>query len=208
MFGSRVLGNLSHQANYLGDHAQAIKLARAAVEGAKGRATPRAMANYWAMEARALSNAGNRTEAGRAMNEAERNFERADTAEDPAWLSYFDDAELMGEFCHCFRDLKMRREAVVHAQRAVDSTDPVYARTLGFCRMVLAQSQLLNGELEAAVTTASLAVDGGDSLQSSRFQRYVTDFQQEVNVHAGNPAVAAFNETVRDAMARFDEEDE
>jgi hypothetical protein len=67
---------------------------------------------------------------------------------------------------------------------------------------------LLNGELEAAVTTASLAVDGGDSLQSSRFQRYVTDFQQEVNVHAGNPVVAAFNETVRDAMARFDEEDE
>ncbi|MFH9987173.1 sporulation protein [Streptomyces luteogriseus] len=208
MFGSRVLGNLSHQANYLGNHAQAIKLARAAVEGAKGRATPRAMANYWAMEARALSNAGNRTEAGRAMNEAERNLERADTAGDPAWLSYFDDAELMGEFCHCFRDLKMRREAVVHAQRAVDSTDPMYARTLGFCRMVLAQSQLLNGELEAAVTTASLAVDGGDSLQSSRFQRYVTDFQQEVNVHAGNPAVVAFNETVRDAMARFDEEDE
>jgi tetratricopeptide (TPR) repeat protein len=166
------------------------------------------MANYWAMEARALSNAGNRTEAGRAMNEAERNFERADTAEDPAWLAYFDDAELMGEFCHCFRDLKMRREAVVHAQRAVDSTDPMYARTLGFCRMVLAQSQLLNGELEAAVTTASLAVDGGDSLQSSRFQRYVTDFQQEVNVHASNPAVAAFNETVRDAMARFDDEDE
>ncbi|MFF5649561.1 hypothetical protein ACFY8N_14145 [Streptomyces collinus] len=96
----------------------------------------------------------------------------------------------------------------MHAQHAVDSTDPMYARTLGFCRMVLAQSQLLNGELEAVVTTASLAVDGGDSLQSSRFQRYVTDFQQEVNVHASNPAVAAFSETVRDAMARFDDEDE
>ncbi|MEU1519572.1 sporulation protein [Streptomyces sp. NPDC005811] len=206
MFGARILGNLSHQANYLGNHPQAIQLARAAVEGAKGRATPRAMANYSAMEARALSNAGDRIAATRAMNEAARHFEQADTTEDPAWLAYFDEAELMGELCHCFRDLKMRREAVDQAQRAVDSTDPKYARTLGFCRMVLAQSQLLNGELEAAVTTASLAVEGGDSLQSSRFQRYVTDFQHEIGAHATSPAVAAFNEKVRDAFARLDDE--
>ncbi|MEV7200518.1 sporulation protein [Streptomyces griseoluteus] len=208
MFGSRVLGNLSHQANYLGNRTQAIQLARAAVVGAKDRATPRAMANYWAMEARALSNAGDRAGAAEAMNQAERHFERADSADDPAWLSYFDDAELLGEFCHCFRDLKMRRESVEHAQRAVDSTDPQYARTLGFCRMVLAQSQLLNGELEAAVTTASLAVDGGDSLQSSRFQRYVTDFQAEVSAHATHPTVVPFNEQVSEALARLDDEDE
>ncbi|WP_326752732.1 sporulation protein [Streptomyces hirsutus] len=207
MFGARILGNLSHQANYLGNHTQAIQLARAAVEGAKGRATPRAMANYSAMEARALSNAGDGMAAGRAMKEAERHFEHADTTEDPPWLSYFDEAELMGELCHCFRDLKMRREAVEQAQRAVDSTDPKYARTLGFCRMVLAQSQLLNGELEAAVQTASLAVDGGDSLQSNRFQRYVTDFQTEVSGHAGNPVVAAFNDQVRDALARLDDDE-
>ncbi|MFF3845648.1 sporulation protein [Streptomyces sp. NPDC002328] len=207
MFGARILGNLSHQANYLGNHTQAIQLARAAVEGAKGRATPRAMANYSAMEARALSNAGDRIGATRAMNEAARHFEQADTAEDPAWLAYFDEAELMGELCHCFRDLKMRREAVEQAQRAVDSTDPKYARTLGFCRMVLAQSQLLNGELEAAVTTASLAVEGGDSLQSSRFQRYVTDFQRDISAHAASLTVATFNEKVRDAFARLDDDE-
>ncbi|MER5843642.1 sporulation protein [Streptomyces prasinus] len=207
MFGARILGNLSHQANYLGNHAQAVQLARAAVEGAKGRATPRAMSNYWAMEARALSNAGEKAGAARAMNEAERHFEHADSAEDPAWLSYFDEAELTGEFCHCFRDLRMRREAVEQAQRAVDSTDPAYARTLGFCRMVLAQSQLIDGELEAAVTTASLAVEDGDSLQSSRFQRYVTDFQAEVSTHAAHPAVVAFNEKVSEAMARLDDDE-
>jgi hypothetical protein len=140
MFGARILGNLSHQANYLGHHSQAIQLARAAVEGAKGRATPRAMSNYWAMEARALSNADEKVGAARAMNEAARQFEQADSADDPAWLSYFDEAELTGEFCHCFRDLRMRREAVEQAQRAVDSTDPAYARTIGFCRMVLKAS--------------------------------------------------------------------
>ncbi|QFQ97168.1 sporulation protein [Streptomyces phaeolivaceus] len=207
MFGARILGNLSHQANYLGNHAQAIQLARAAVEGAKGRATPRAMANYSAMEARALANAYDPVGAGRAMNEAERHFERAEAAEDPEWLAYFDSAELMGEISHCFRDLKMRRESIEAAQRAVDDTDPKYARTLGFCRMVLAQSHLLNGELEAAVTTASLAVEGGDALQSTRFQRYVTDFQAEVSAQGANPVVAAFNDQVRDALARLEDDE-
>jgi hypothetical protein len=61
--------------------------------------------------------------------------------------------------------------------------------------------------LEAAVTTASLAVDGGDSLQSSRFQRYVTDFQAEVSAHAAHPAVVAFNEKVSEALARLDDDE-
>jgi hypothetical protein len=74
--------------------------------------------------------------------------------------------------------------------------------------MVLAQSHVLNRELEAAVTTASLAVDGGDTLQSTRFQRYVSDFQAEVSIHATNPTVLAFNDQVRDALARLDEDDE
>ncbi|MGQ3551257.1 hypothetical protein [Streptomyces rochei] len=73
--------------------------------------------------------------------------------------------------------------------------------------MALAQSQLLNGELEAAVQTASLAVDGGDSLQSKRFQRYVTDFQAEVGGHMSNPIVAAFNDQVRDALARLEDDE-
>ncbi len=139
------------------------------------------------------------------MNEAERFFDLADTGNDPEWLSYMDEAELVGEFCHCFRDLGQGREAVQFAERAVALTDPKYARTLGFCRVVLAQSQLLNGELEAAITTASLALDDGDALQSARFQRYITDFQRTVSTHTGNPAVQQFNEQVREAMAYMDD---
>jgi hypothetical protein len=113
----------------------------------------------------------------------------------------------MGEISHCFRDLKTRRESIEAAQRAVDNTDPKYARTLGFCRLVLAQSHLLNGELEAALTAASLALESGDTLQSSRFQRYVTDFQAEVSTHAANPIVAAFNDQVHDALARLEDDE-
>ncbi|WP_405799144.1 sporulation protein [Streptomyces sp. NBC_01506] len=206
VMGSRILTNMSHQANYYGQPPRAVTLARASVEGGRATATPRALALFSAHEARALATSGDHKGAGRAMNEAERFFERADSAEDPEWLSYMDEAELTGEFCHCFRDLGRGPDAVRFAERAVELTAPEYARTLGFCRMVLAQSQLLNGDLEAAVTTARLAVEAGDALQSARFQRYVDDFQRAVSVHAHNPVVQHFNNDVQATMRRLDDE--
>ncbi|QLH23815.1 sporulation protein [Streptomyces sp. Rer75] len=200
MLGACVLANLSHQANYLGQAPRAVQLARAAVEGGKGDSTPRGMALFLAHEARALSTAQDYTGAVRAMNEAEKSFERVDAADDPKWLSYMDEAELVGEFCHCFRDLKRGSEAVRLAERAVALTDPKYARTLGFVRMVLAQSQLLNGDLEEAVATATQAVEAAEALQSARFQCYVENFQREISPFAGISIVRQFNERVRQAM--------
>ncbi|MFD7665253.1 sporulation protein [Streptomyces sp. NPDC059788] len=202
--GARILTNLSHQANYLGKAPRALALARASVEGGKACSTPRAMALFSAHEARALSTARDHKGAARAMNEAERFFERAGNATDPEWLAYMDEAELNGEFCHCFRDLGQGTEAVRFARRAVALTDPKYARSLGFCRMVLAQSQLLDGELEAALTTAGLAVEAGDALQSARFRRYVDDFRREVSAHAPHPVVQRFDERARKAMDGMD----
>ncbi|MFE7130811.1 sporulation protein [Streptomyces sp. NPDC057638] len=207
MAGSRILSNLSHQANYLGHRDQAVRLARAATEGARHHATPRAMALYSAMEARALGRAQDGVGAARAMNEAERHFEKADTGDDPGWLAYFNAAELQGELAHCFRDLRQHRSAVHHARRAVDQTDPQYARTLGFCRMVLAQSLLLHGELDEALSMATRAVEEGDSLQSARFLGYVTDFQHEVTAYAGHARTADFHDRVRSALVRMDDED-
>jgi hypothetical protein len=117
-----------------------------------------------------------------------------------------DEAELVGEFCHCFRDLGQSAQSVAYAEQAVALTDPKHARTLGFCRMVLAQSQLLDGQLEAAVTTAGLAVTEGNALQSARFQRYITDFQREIAPHAADPVVQQFNDHVRVALADLDDD--
>ncbi|MGI3202565.1 sporulation protein [Streptomyces sp. GLT-R25] len=205
MFGASILANLSHQANYLGHTSRAIQLARSAVEGAHGSATPRAKAMYAIHEARALSSAGDLTGASRAMNEAERHFGGADASSDPEWLAYFDEAELIGEFSHCFRDLKRPTESLRFAEQAVAKTDPQYARTLGFCRMVLADSHLLNGDLESAIRTATQAVEEGESLQSARFLRYVTDFQEKTSAHTGTSVVTHFNDQVAEALANLEE---
>ncbi|MBY8878390.1 sporulation protein [Actinacidiphila acidipaludis] len=205
LLGSTILANMSHQANYLGQTARAAQLARAALEGGRGQATPRANAIFAAHEARALSSAQDVAGASRAMNEAEQFFERAATAEDPEYLAYVDEAEIIGEFSHCFRDLKRPAESLRFAEQAVAQTDPQYARTLGFCRMVLAQGQYLNGDLESAVATATLAVDEGESLQSARFVRYIEDFQREISDCSSVPVVRAFEERVVIARAELEE---
>lgn len=205
MMGATILANMSHQANYLGDIPRAGRLARAAVEGGRDRATPRAQAMFAAHEARALSSAHDLIGASRAMNEAERHFEKAESGEDPEWLAYFDEAELIGEFSHCFRDLERPGEALRFAESAVARTAPEYARTLAFCRMVLAESQYLHGDLETAVGTATTAVREGESVQSARFRRYVANFQQKIVHHAHNATVRDFNEYVRCAFAAPDD---
>ncbi|MBM9436067.1 sporulation protein [Actinacidiphila bryophytorum] len=205
LLGATILANMSHQANYLGHTVRSAQLARAAIEGGRGQATPRAQAIFAAHEARALSNAQDFAGASRAMNDAERYFERAGTSQDPEYLAYVDEAEIIGEFSHCFRDLKRPAESLRFAAQAVAQTDAQYARTLGFCRMVLAQSQLLNGDLEGALSTAGLAVDEGESLQSARFVRYVEDFQREISGYTDIPAVAEFTEKVAMARAELDE---
>jgi hypothetical protein len=201
MMGATILANMSHQANYLGEVPRAARLARAAVEGGRGRATPRAQAMFAAHEARALASAHDLVGASRAMNEAERHFERADSATDPDWLAYFDEAELIGEFSHCFRDLERPADALRFAELAVEKTEPQYARTLAFCRMVLAQSQYLHGEVEAAITTATTAVREGESVQSARFRHYVSEFQRKISPHAASAVVRDFNDHVRVAFA-------
>lgn len=205
LLGATILANMSHQANYLGRSTRAAQLARAAIEGGRGQATPRAKAMFAAHEARALSSAQDVAGASRAMNEAERYFERAETGQDPEYLAYVDEAEIIGEFSHCFRDLKRPAESLRFAEQAVARTDPQYARTLGFCRMVLAQSQFLNRDLDSALATATLAVAEGESLQSARFVRYVEDFQQEIHGHSSLPTVTAFNERVALARAELEE---
>lgn len=129
----------------------------------------------------------------------------AGTAQDPDCLAYIDEAEIIGEFSHCFRDLKLPSEALRFAEQAVAQTDPQHARTLGFCRMVLAQGQFLNGDLENAVATATLAVDAGESLQSARFVRYVEDFRREISAYSSAPMVRALNERVVAARAELEE---
>jgi hypothetical protein len=71
MQGGRLLANLSHQANFLGNYGDAVKFARAAQNATYGHATKNVEAMYVMMEARGLANVGDRSATATMLNRAE-----------------------------------------------------------------------------------------------------------------------------------------
>lgn len=188
----RILAGMSHQANFLGYYEQAVHLARGAAQGARGQATPTAMALFHSMEARALSSQGNEQEATAAMLEAEKWLSSSNPDNDPEWIRYFDLAELNAEFAHCFRDLDKPELATEHAAKSIEVSESLYVRSLSFCRTVLATSYLQANEVEQAVTVAREVVDTAAGLKSYRVNSYLDEFRQRLRQHSDSPAVEEF----------------
>ncbi|WP_328460886.1 hypothetical protein [Streptomyces sp. NBC_00448] len=92
-----VLSATSHQATFLGQFTQAATLARATRMGISGVATPTLMAQFHAMEARALARTGHRKACEQALVESTRHLERRHEGDEPEWITYFDEAGLAAE---------------------------------------------------------------------------------------------------------------
>jgi hypothetical protein len=197
VLGGRLLSNLSHQANYLGQFHDAVQLARAAKSATVGRATPTVAAMFLAMEARALAGLGDAAGCAAVLNRAERQFDRKAPADDPQWIYYFDELELAGEKAHCARDLGQARWA---RELAAGALDPVAtpARTAAFISLVDAAAALRGGDLDEALTLATGAVELAGSLQSARYLRYVSDFHKAVRAggHVRHPQAGQFTSLI------------
>lgn len=175
LLGARLLSNLSHQANYLGDFRNAVQLSRAAQSAARAGASPVTASMLLAMEARALASLGDLRGCAEALHRADEALSRGGRGDDPDWIRYFDRAELAGEAAHCYRDLRRPAETREFSGLAVaDLATP--PRTRAFINMVMAMGALHDGQVDEAVATARQAVQLAGSLQSSRYRRYVADF--------------------------------
>lgn len=190
--GGRILAAMSHQANYLGHYEHAVNLARAAQRGAHGAATPTAMALFYAMEARGLANMGDRTACERALSQAEAWFSRRVPDDEPEWLQYFDAAELAAEFAHCYRDLGDAPRAIEYAGLAIDTHDPMYVRSISFCRTVLATGHVARGEIEQGIALAETVLSTASALRSGRCVSYVRDFVNRLQPYRKSAPVAEF----------------
>ena len=196
MMGGRLLANMSHQANYLGNFDQAVHLARAAQEGARSATSATTMAMFLAMEARAHAGNGDEAACSRALREAEAYFQRRNPSGDPGWIGYFDAAELAGEAAHCYRDLRNPRITQEFVAGAIEQCDPSYVRTLAFVRLVHAASFAQQREAHQAVQVATEAVGMVGSLKSRRYLRYVHDLCADLADYGTEAEVQAFKDLV------------
>ncbi|MCC4322396.1 hypothetical protein [Streptomyces malaysiensis] len=186
-----ILSAMSHQATFLGHYTEGATLARAARMGISGVATPTLMAQFHAMEARALARTGDTRACELALAEATKALERRNSGDEPEWITYFDEAELAAEAAHCFRDVNSARQAVAHAENAMSGN---HVRSDFFATMVLADAHLRAGDPEEACRVALDALDLGEQLKSARCVSYLAEFRQHLDSVGDTPAISEFRE--------------
>jgi hypothetical protein len=191
--GAHVLADASNQAAYLSDGDQAVKLARAAQTGAGDAATARVSAMLLVREARGHALLGDGRSCRRALTRAEEAFDRSNPANDPAWISFFGEAEMSAQFAYCFRDLQSPNEA----QRFVDSSlagfGDSYQRSRAFCQALLATVHLQQREVEQACAAGGRAITLFSQLHSARGRVYIEDLRRRLEPYRQEPAVQEFN---------------
>jgi ATP/maltotriose-dependent transcriptional regulator MalT len=186
-----ILSAMSHQATFLGHYTQAATLARAARMGITGVATPTLMAQFHAMEARALARSGDKQTSEHALSEAARFLDSRNAGDEPEWITYFDEAELAAEAAHSFRDVRRARQAVEHASNAMSGS---HVRSDFFVTMVLADAHLQAGHIDEACRVALDALDLGEQLRSARCVSYLRDFRTALAPYAKTPVVRELHE--------------
>jgi hypothetical protein len=136
------------------------------------------------MEAHGHAARNDASACGAALARAEQTFDRAAREDDPAWLSYFDEAYLAARMAQCFRDLGEAGHAARYARRSLDM-DGRYA---------------VQGEPVQASAVGRQALDLTVRLTSARSVRYVRDLVRTLRPRADVPAVRDFTAEVRERL--------
>jgi hypothetical protein len=196
---AETLAAQAHQALYLARPDAAIDLARAAQAAAARSGSATLLTECLVMEAHGHAARKDPLACAAAVAEAERSFDRAARHEDPAWLSYFDEAYLAARMAQCFRDLGDGGNAARYARRSLDM-DGRYVRGRAFNLSLLASAHAMLREPEQACLVGQHALDLTGRLSSARSVRYVRDVARLLRPLASLPAVREFRAQVAERL--------
>jgi transcriptional regulator with XRE-family HTH domain len=193
--GAEIIAAMSHQASYLGAAEEAVDLARAAARTAADAGVVAIAAEAAVLEAHGHALQGEERLCSSALDRAERTLDRADRADDPKWIGYFDEAYLAARFGHCFAALGRGDLAQRFATRSLEM-DSRYVRGRQFNLALLARAHAQAGDVEQAAAVGIEAADAADGLKSARSADYLRDLAGRLAPHAGLSAVDDFTERV------------
>ncbi|MFF4934535.1 Tat pathway signal protein [Streptomyces griseofuscus] len=178
-----ILRALAHQAVDLGHPHRARALADASMTSDRyGQASPREKALLAIVHARALAADRDRAGTLAAISRAERDLARADGADAPARVTFFQEASLAHETACALRDMGQPRDAEIHFQRSVATRRrQQYARTHSVTLGYLGAVQVRQGRLDEAIATWNQALDAMDGIQSGRARDVIVRMQSDLS---------------------------
>lgn len=176
--GAFILSSMSRQMIHLDRPDDALELIHLAQYGSRDSASATTQSMLYALEARAYANMGQVNKCHRAVRAAEDTFTESRSAEDPGWISFFNEAELHAENAHSYRDLAYAAgrspayASLAHPvmEKAVEgfSDDPVHQRAYALNLVGLASVHLLQREPEQAAHFTEQAMAVAKRVRSER----------------------------------------
>jgi tetratricopeptide (TPR) repeat protein len=184
--------NTAFLARDAGRPREAVRAAQAGQQAAKHLGSARLLALLSMREAGGWAGLGDRTACQESLSRAHALFERGPADPDPAWMSFFGEAELAGLEAQCWSALRDWERAAAQARRAVALQDPHFVRNRALFTAELA------GDLAALKRPAEAAEAGGKALellgpvQSARIRAMLGTAARRLRPYEGDSAVDAF----------------
>lgn len=198
--GYLIAVSLAHLALHCGDARQAARLATAALRGTEHQASPAVRAAFRVVLARAHARLGDEPACAAALLQVDADLARHHDGDEPAWISYFGEADLADEKAHCFFDLRHYELARHEAIRAVDLLDPSRVRRRAIDTALHAATLARTGDVEQACAVGHDAVDYAARTASFRSMHRIALMMAELQPHATLAAVRDVTDYLQAAL--------
>jgi hypothetical protein len=194
-YGAFVLATISHQALYLDNPRQALRMIGAAKEGYRGSGVPTVLAELAMLEATAYSVLGDRNSCAVSLMEAERTFSQQ-VDEVPNWASHWDQAVFSSFIGDCWLNLGVPAEARPHLELVRDKSEHQVRRTV-YTAGQLSRLHLLEGDIDEAAHYALTAAQSATGTKSKRSNKVVRELRKNLSKYSIDPSVRELdNQTV------------
>lgn len=198
---ARVWAGMSRQAVDLGHGAEAVAIARAALDATRGRREPRLSALLHTRVALGHSIVGQRGRCGQSLHRAEQELDRA-SPEPPPWLAFCGPAELTGQAALCHYNLGDFTDALQAGREAQTLSGAGEFRRNAFAtHVILARNALAAGEPEEALAAGHRALDLLPQVRSPRWTAHLHQFGRSLGQGWSSSMTAEFTERYRQVTA-------
>ncbi|WP_454859605.1 helix-turn-helix domain-containing protein [Promicromonospora soli] len=186
--GANILKSMSLQRAEAGQHAQAIALAEAALEGVRDT-DDRVLAMLTARQARTHASRGDVAETERLLARSETHMGRVNNDGTPSWAAYFDDAEFHAQAAASYLLLGKYRTSDAMLERALALQPDERSRDRATYTIWRAEGALHLGDVEQACAHVRSAIPDLKGAVSTRNRTRLTNLHRELRPHAQHAAV-------------------
>ncbi|GAA3704895.1 hypothetical protein GCM10022224_082850 [Nonomuraea antimicrobica] len=195
LHGAHILANLATQAIFLGLPSEAVRLARATVEGAGRHPGAMVAARLHATAANAHALAGDRHGFAKTIARAAHALEHAKAG--PSWARYFSPAHLAGTAMRSLLDLDRPGEALRYQEQALD-LGPANLRTRALHTALTATAHARAGHIDQAALLAVQALQLARQVRSRRVTARIVLLADVLSPHLSVAEVSAFLDQLPD----------